>query len=103
MQIRDLAQGFETPSAEIANCNERAGGRLEDVEIIAAGLGSRAMFRRYPDLRQIGDRRRQKEFMRLLDQIELLSPGAEFESLFDRFTSYFDSYVFRLARAGQED
>src|SRR5262249_30824243 len=44
VQIGDLAEGFEAPSAEIAHRDERTASRLENVEIIAAGFGPRAMF-----------------------------------------------------------
>src|SRR6266511_1765119 len=102
-QIGGLAEGFEAPSAEITHRDQRADRRLEDVEVIAAGLCPRAVFRRDPDLRQVEDRRRQEELMRLLNQVKLFLLGAELESLLDLFAGYVDRQVFRFARPSHED
>src|SRR5215475_7031698 len=103
VQIGGLAEGFEAPSAEITHRDQRADRRLEDVEVIAAGLCPSAVFRRDPDLRQVDDRRRQEELMRLLNQVKLFLPGAQIESLLYRFAGYFDRQVFRFARPRHED
>src|SRR5262245_51469476 len=103
MHVRDFAEGFETLPAKVTHRDERAAWRLEDMEIIAAGLGSRAMFRRDQDLRQIDDRRRHEELMRFLYHVELLPPCAEIKSFFYRFARYVDRQVFRLARPHHYD
>src|SRR5262249_57250880 len=83
--------------------DKRAARRVEDLEVIAAGFGSRAVFRRDPDLRQIDNRRRHEELMRLRDQFQLLLLRAKLESLFDRSTGYIDHQVFGLTRSHHED
>src|SRR5215510_5743806 len=103
VQIGGLAEGLEAPSAEITHRDQRADRRLEDVEVIAAGLCPSAVFRGDPYLRHVDDRRRQEELMRLLNQVKLCLAGAEFESLLDRFAGYVDRQVFRFARPRYED
>src|SRR5262249_29590797 len=84
----DITDSVDPSSVEVAQDEERAAPRLENLKIIAAGLGSRPVLGRDPDLWQIDDRRRHEELMRLQNQVEFLLFRPERERLFDRLAGY---------------
>ena len=69
MQHRDAAQRFDAASGQIADDNQRAARRLEDLIIIAYCLSAYAVFGRRPDQRQLHNRCGHEKLMNLRRQL----------------------------------